>query len=165
MKLILEEDNMKNNKEDQRVEILSESFLKFSDIQDLAESHLQRDSTRTIDRQNVNTMKRNNPPSESLLNYQSTKFRKNIDCMMMMKVNDQMSKPERQSQTKISDKFQEFTNNDSIVKDNLNSQLSMINSKINARRHKGFNKGLLIRPVISFPAKHIRKQRLPSHFF
>jgi len=144
MRVILEADNQRVGQEEtKKVEILSNSFLKFSEIQDIKESQLQKGSLRTIDRQGkVMYDRAQNGDGDPLNNYASTKLRKNLDLKMMMKVNDELIRTDQTNGTvRHSSKFEEFIQNDSLVKDALNNQLSMITSKLQARKHNSMIRG------------------------
>jgi hypothetical protein len=144
MRVILQTDNQnKGSSEIPKVEILSNSFLKFSEIQDIKESQLQKGSSLAIDRPlRVQLDRHDKTGTDSFENYASTKLKKNLDLQMMMKVNDQLVKNDPNTgRKKNSSKFIEFVNNDSLVKDNLNNQVSILNSKLQARKFGSMIKG------------------------
>jgi len=148
MRVILEADNQRvGYEETKKVEILSNSFLKFSEIQDIKESQLQKGSMRTIDRHANGLLERiQNGDGDPLNNYASTKLRKNLDLKLMMKVNDELVRNDQANgNVRHSSKFEEFVQNDSLVKDALNNQLSMITSKLQARKQNSMIRGELIR--------------------
>jgi hypothetical protein len=148
MRVIIEADNQRVGLEEpKKVEILSNSFLKFSEIQDIKESQLQKGSIRTIDRQANGLFDRmQTGEGEPINNYASTKLRKNLDLKLMMKVNDELIRNDPGNGTaRNGSKFEEFVQNDSLVKDALNNQMSMITSKLQARKHNSMIKGPLIR--------------------
>jgi hypothetical protein len=163
MRVILEADNQRVGLEEpKKVEILSNSFLKFSEIQDIKESQLQKGSMRTIDRKANGVFDRmQNGDGDAFNNYTSTKLRKNLDLKLMMKVNDELVRNDPANPNiRNSSKFEEFVQNDSLVKDALNNQLSMINSKLQARKQNSMIKGRLIRKQLSVKTHHESQPRL-----
>lgn len=127
MKAIIREDNTTNGPE-RKVEILSDDFLNFSEIQDINGSILQS-SIRTIDQKLILPQER-----------RESRNKKNIGLELMFKVNSEMNKQSNDEDAKISKKFTDFKDNDVTVKESLDQQESLISNKLKDRRSRVITK-------------------------
>lgn len=135
MKIFIE----KGNKgEGQSVLLLTDSFLKFSEIQDLEQTKVNKEPIRLIDRMSFKKKMKEKPIS-AFEAYEKTKAKKKLDAHMIDKVNDEMVKNKNVSY--VATDIGKFIDNDQIVKLNLDLQVSTFNSKLFTRRQKSFIKG------------------------
>lgn len=123
MKTIIEEQNKTN--EGNEVEILSQDFLNFSDIYELKES--RQSVMRPIDSRVSRFI---NPTS---------RFKPKTDVLMMFKVNDEMNKKKNQ-ESFLSTNRETFEENDSLIKESLESQEIELSKKLRQRRNKVLEK-------------------------
>lgn len=143
MKLFVE----KGNKgEGQSIHMLSDSFMNFSEIRDL-ENSTKKEPSRLIDRKSF-VKKQGRKTKKEADNYEKAQIKKKVDAMMIDKVNNFVQK--NNDVVRIDSKFGNFGNNDSLIKNNLDSQSSVLNSKLFARKQKSFIKGYLKRFIKIF---------------
>lgn len=127
MRTIIEEENKKIDNV-RSVNILSDSFLGISDIQDINNSVLPDSSLRSIDRRISKT------------NIINSKVKRNNDLLLMFKVNDELTKKDPNDNMNVSNKFDKFSANDEIIKETLNKQETLIADKLRFRRDKNRSK-------------------------
>lgn len=137
MRLFIEKGNKGEGKS---IQMLSDSFLHFSEIRDLEENS-KKEPSRKIDRKSfmkkqVQKIKRND-------NYEQNQIKKKVDAMMVDKVNTFVQT--HKDVNKFENNFDKFGNNDSLVKGNLDVQASVLNSKLFARKQKSIIKGIIKR--------------------
>lgn len=139
MKLFTGKDNMEVEKE---VEVLTNLFMRFSEIRDLKTNPNTKPS-RMIDRPSF--IKRIVAQTD---NYEKKEIKKKVDAMMVDKVHTFFEK--NNEANKFGTKFTQFVDNDSLVRDKLELQNSVIQSKIFARKQKSMIKGRLNRTIKVF---------------
>lgn len=128
----------------QSVLMLNESFLKFSEIDALETSTPYKQPSRIIDRPSFK--KKIRQRSSIVINdYENAKIKKKVNAIMLDKINNKIIKNKDASYLQTN--FCAFMNNDDLVKLNLQTQTSVINSKLFARRQKSFIKGNFIRYI------------------
>lgn len=124
MKALLEQDNLANAPK-KKIELLSDDFLKFSDINDLDSSAVNRGSVRTIDQKPLNIDK-----------HRDSKAKKTVDILFMYKVNDQLNKAPHEEDVKVTKRLTDFKNNDVTVRQSLDFQETLVSNKIKERRKR-----------------------------
>ena len=142
MKLFLDKGNKGEGKS---VQMLSDSFMNFSEIKDLEKN--TKDPTRLIDRKSF-AKKKGRRSRKDTDSYEQVQIKKKVDAMMVDKVNTFVQKSKEAN--KHESKFDEFGNNDSLVKGNLDIQISVLSSRLFARKQKSFIKGELKRFIKVF---------------
>lgn len=135
MKVFIE----KGNKgEGQSVVMLTESFMNFSEIEDLQKTKARKEPSRIIDRMSFKK-KLGARPTNPVESYEQEKLKKKTNAIMMNKVNDVVAKDRTVSY--IDSDFGRFVDNDQLVRLNLDTQNSMIQTRLFARKQKSFIKG------------------------
>lgn len=129
MKVFIQDGNREKHNVGSSTEILSEAFLNFSDVF----SKPQTDHSKS-------TM---NSDDDLLSRYVSDRAVKRIDCLYMMKVNDEMIKAK--PLVGLNSRAQVFETNDWTISDSLNDQISKMQSKLKQRKINSFLKGEFIR--------------------
>lgn len=123
MRVFIQDGNLQKHSAPATTEILSESFLNFSDI--LVQPTVQTASTVTSD-------------EDLLSKYTSDRAVKRIDCLFMMKVNDEILKAQRSPPRSPAAVFEQ---NDNVISESLNDQISKMQSKLKQRKINSFLKG------------------------
>ena len=124
MKALLEQDNLANAPK-KKIELLSDNFLKFSDINDLDSSAINRSSVRTIDQKPL-----------KIDQHRDSKAKKTVDILFMYKVNDQLNKTPQEEDIKVSKRLTDFKNNDVTVRQSLDFQETLVSNKLKERRKR-----------------------------
>ena len=146
MKLFID----KGNKgEGESVQMLTDSFLQFSDIQELDQGN-KKETPRAIDRRSFK--KKMNARKTDADNYDNAQIKKRVDAMLVDKVSKLTQKNSDVNQE--GSKFGRFINNDSLIKGSLDIQTSALNSKLFARKQKSVIRGKLTRHVEDFRHQH-----------
>lgn len=115
----------------EEIGILGNSFLKFSEIQEM--------NFIPTEKKNLNNLKK----SSNSKDYENYKIKKNVNAMMMYKVKDEMLKKKKKgSSEKTIGTFEKFKSNDNIIEDELKSQFSLIQEKLNQRKKNSMMKDL-----------------------
>ena len=134
VKIFIEEDNKNKTNQQEPVQILSNSFLNFSELRDVSEKHVPT----SIDQINLPSSKfvKKTLVSEReiISNYDKGQMNKKIDMIMMVKVNDQMVNQETDKKADFSNRLIKFEKNDSLIASNLESQTSNVNSRLVQRK-------------------------------
>ena len=129
MKVFIEEGN-RQLIEKEPVEILSNSFMRFSEI------FLDNDEPRERKRPLVKD-------EDFVKNYQTEKELKKVECLYMMKVNDELTKTEQLPMDKT--KLEVFEKNDEAFNHDMNSQMEKLQSKVRQRKINSILKGYFMR--------------------
>ncbi len=107
----------------EEVPVLSNSFLQFSDI-------FQKENRLSENVKNLLKI----PEKKFQSNFTANKYKRNLDAMMILKVNDEILKNKRNSKKSVD--YCNFAKNDRIIRKSLNNQRSDIESKLSMRRMK-----------------------------
>lgn len=122
MRVFIEDGNRERTGGPSRDHILSTSFLEFSEV--FAKPEAPPELV---------------PTDEDLLNkYANEKAAKRIDCLFMMKVNDEILKKGPSVTATPTDVHER---NESLISDSLNSQVENLKARVNQRRLRSFMKG------------------------
>ena len=138
MKVIIEEDNAHTRSSSKDIEILSHDFLQFSEINDLKNSVINNTTLRAIDLDN----------RMDKAGSKGSKNKKNLDLMMMFKVNDELKQKQHINQIDMMKKFSDFEKNNIMIKGTLNAQEDEVFQKVRQRRSKNFTKDFSLRSKV-----------------
>lgn len=137
MKVIIEEENAQTRSL-KEIEILSNDFLQFSEINDLKNSVANTKALRAIDLDN----------RVQSFGGKGSKNKKNLDLMMMFKVNDELKQKNQINQIDMVKKFADFEENNFMIKESLDNQEGEIFQKVRQRRSKNFTKDFSLRSKV-----------------
>lgn len=125
MRVFIKDGNKEKKQIDFSPEVLSDSFLNFSDVYfKPADTSIFSEKTNDED---------------ILTKYASEKAIKKIDCLFMMKVNDEMLK--NRPTKSFDEKLKVFERNDLLISENLDEQVSNLRSRIKQRKINSILKG------------------------
>ena len=138
--LFLEEDKSPTDPQP-KVQMLSNSFLNFSEIREVNERTSRHDlgSIRLESKVFVATPK-GKQNGETMESYDKAQLAKKVDMVMMVKVKDEMNNKETKVDTTAS-KLMNFEKNDSLIASSLESQTSAVNNRLAKRKANSMLKG------------------------
>lgn len=125
MRVFIQDGNREKHNVGSSTEILSESFLNFSDICPKPATEHSKSTAHSDE--------------DLLTKYVSDRAVKRIDCLFMMKVNDEIIRD--RPATDVGTRAQVFEKNDGVFADSLNEQVSRMQSKLKQRKINSFLKG------------------------
>jgi len=138
VKVFIEEDNKSKNPKKEPIQVLTNSFLNFSELRDGSDPYVQKELSLPNGKNSVFSKKEVTAPqlSETVImeNYNKDQMTKRMDMIMMVKVNDEMIQKETDPTKQISNRLVNFEKNDSLISSNLESQTSAVNNRLAQRK-------------------------------
>lgn len=153
VKAFIEEDNKSKNPKKEPIQVLTNSFLNFSELKDGSDRFIQKELI--VPNGNNGMFSKKDVASQQLSetvimeNYSKDQMAKKMDMIMMVKVNDEMIHKDTDPTKQISNRLVNFEKNDSLINSNLESQTSAVNNRLAQRK---------LNSKLRCPLKSIRSQ-------